>query len=687
MDQRSAFANQLLLPHQFYMAAAAGMPGAGHPSLLPSYYPLALSLASGHQSQRSHGPSSSATSLPSPPFSAALVGEGVVAPTPHYPSGAALASLLDNKYNHEYLESFSVAGGGAENGLYPGAAKMIKDVFFTDAMAGDMAFPPAAGTEEVSLQSIFDVERLSPPSSPSRFERDDCSSLFGYDLDTCSTVCGSPLAEDYGYDRKGSVGSMGDGSLGSPTEVSDTTSVCFFDGSRVMTPPLDESDPLSPFDMLPGSTPSETADGLLDEQPAKRRRLGPGFPSAAHLGGAFPIQTVSPYMLMHPLSSAATAVAASDEDSATASDEYGDDSGSSDESCDEYVPQVVAAVPGRRSVPAVAPKALPRLSRTVSAVVPSASPLAATKAAALVPRSATPEPRPAINGILPENLARTVTQARVTRRPTLYETMSNESIDWCRYCGTTEGINWRPGPWGKRTLCNKHGCDYKGYGFACKLPRLDLRAYARESIEQRDRPILQLFCTVCHDPQSYEGNVMVRCEGCPKAFHQHCVPVPISDEVAASTEPWFCDAGCPANCRAKRVVVELPRKRLPLMCSPKANAAAQALATDAPTTTSDSTPAQREASPSPARATSPRLTQRVTTDRRRRRSSGPAVTAAQLPPSPSPSVDDTDGACDGKSEKSECDTPTPTRTKPASRKRKLAGQAPALPAIPETTAA
>lgn len=36
---------------------------------------------------------------------------------------------------------------------------------------------------------------------------------------------------------------------------------------------------------------------------------------------------------------------------------------------------------------------------------------------------------------------------------TLYQYLTEQSIDWCRYCGTTEGVNWRPGPWGKRTLC------------------------------------------------------------------------------------------------------------------------------------------------------------------------------------------------------------------------------------------
>ncbi|ORY98961.1 hypothetical protein BCR43DRAFT_213175 [Syncephalastrum racemosum] len=43
--------------------------------------------------------------------------------------------------------------------------------------------------------------------------------------------------------------------------------------------------------------------------------------------------------------------------------------------------------------------------------------------------------------------------ARSTQQPTVYQNLTKSQIDWCRYCGTTEGVNWRPGPWGKRTLC------------------------------------------------------------------------------------------------------------------------------------------------------------------------------------------------------------------------------------------
>lgn len=159
---------------------------------------------------------------------------------------------------------------------------------------------------------------------------------------------------------------------------------------------------------------------------------------------------------------------------------------------------------------------------------------------------------------------------RSTAHPTIYQKLTKSNVDWCRYCGTTEGVNWRPGPWGKRTLCNKHGCDYKGYGFACKLPRLDLTAFANESIDERDRPILQDYCSTCQRKDSWKGNVLVRCEGCPKAFHQNCcVNTILDDTFVDSKEAYFCDNSCYENASRKKIVVELPRKRLPLMTCPK----------------------------------------------------------------------------------------------------------------------
>ncbi|ORX57645.1 hypothetical protein DM01DRAFT_1382150 [Hesseltinella vesiculosa] len=160
----------------------------------------------------------------------------------------------------------------------------------------------------------------------------------------------------------------------------------------------------------------------------------------------------------------------------------------------------------------------------------------------------------------------------------LYKHLLKQRVDWCRYCGTTEGVNWRPGPWGKRTLCNKHGCDYKGYGFACKLPRLDLTAFVHEHIDQRIRPVLQNFCTVCHGSTSWDDNLLVQCDGCPMAYHQHCRrQQDLADSFCASSEPFFCEGDvCRDNLKKKRVIVEFSRKRLPLMRTPKQQQAAAA---------------------------------------------------------------------------------------------------------------
>jgi hypothetical protein len=113
------------------------------------------------------------------------------------------------------------------------------------------------------------------------------------------------------------------------------------------------------------------------------------------------------------------------------------------------------------------------------------------------------------------------------------------------------------------------------------LPRLDLTAFTRESIDERERPVLQLYCSGCQRKDSWQGNVLVRCEGCPKAYHQKCCSSgELTDEFVASKEAWFCDASCCENTRRKRIVVELPRKRLPLMCAPKTNSSASSVSSE-----------------------------------------------------------------------------------------------------------
>ncbi|KAI8084048.1 uncharacterized protein B0P05DRAFT_535992 [Gilbertella persicaria] len=144
---------------------------------------------------------------------------------------------------------------------------------------------------------------------------------------------------------------------------------------------------------------------------------------------------------------------------------------------------------------------------------------------------------------------------------TVFERLTESGIDWCRYCGTTEGVNWRPGPWGKRTLCNKHGCDYKGYGLASRLPRLDLSAYTTEKLSDRRRPIVQQFCTVCQSPELSTKDKLIPCQGgCSRAYHQHCYHSTID-----LSSPWYCTDQCQKNKHNNLIAVDLPRKYLPLM--------------------------------------------------------------------------------------------------------------------------
>ncbi|KAJ2645167.1 hypothetical protein GGH99_008326 [Coemansia sp. RSA 1285] len=163
------------------------------------------------------------------------------------------------------------------------------------------------------------------------------------------------------------------------------------------------------------------------------------------------------------------------------------------------------------------------------------------------------------------------TAVRESLRPTIFEDLLNNGVDWCRYCGTTEGINWRPGPWGKRTLCNKHGCDYKGYGFASKMPRLNLKSFVDESLDERIRPVLQTYCQICQQDYSECDNVLIHCDGCHRAYHQCCHPDGVSDSEVRLDTRWYCEASCKDNARKRRIVVELPKCRLPFMCPSRHN--------------------------------------------------------------------------------------------------------------------
>ena len=45
---------------------------------------------------------------------------------------------------------------------------------------------------------------------------------------------------------------------------------------------------------------------------------------------------------------------------------------------------------------------------------------------------------------------------RLSHEPTIFQAFTQSNLDWCRYCGVTmltQTAAFRPGPWGKRTLC------------------------------------------------------------------------------------------------------------------------------------------------------------------------------------------------------------------------------------------
>ncbi|ORX81758.1 hypothetical protein BCR32DRAFT_279516 [Anaeromyces robustus] len=147
--------------------------------------------------------------------------------------------------------------------------------------------------------------------------------------------------------------------------------------------------------------------------------------------------------------------------------------------------------------------------------------------------------------------------------PTIFETFTKSNILWCYYCGITHTSSWRHGPWGKKSLCNKHGCDYKGYGFTVRQPRLDLSKFEKEP--KRIRPVIQEYCNVCFSNNSTRDNALVMCNGCYRAYHQNCCPDKISSDIVNSKEPYYCREECKHTRERKTIDTDLPRKNLPFM--------------------------------------------------------------------------------------------------------------------------
>lgn len=132
-------------------------------------------------------------------------------------------------------------------------------------------------------------------------------------------------------------------------------------------------------------------------------------------------------------------------------------------------------------------------------------------------------------------------------------------------------------------LNSKHGCDYKGYGLASRLPRLDLSSYRNENIEDRLRPVIQEFCSICQergklinmidikddsDDSDEDGDNkdnddlrLIPCDGgCSRAFHiRGCLQMNKENNQSKSFNNqqddhlWYCSHTCYENRKKKKV--------------------------------------------------------------------------------------------------------------------------------------
>lgn len=170
----------------------------------------------------------------------------------------------------------------------------------------------------------------------------------------------------------------------------------------------------------------------------------------------------------------------------------------------------------------------------------------------------------------------------------IYKSLSEKGVDWCRYCGVAgdTGTFWKLGPWGDRSLCHKHGCEFFGCGFArVTKNRLDLTKYYGEKREDRNRPIISEFCSICwnakkckeeevvgvgvgvgvsvlesveidnnhehkHEPldleheheHELEADELIQCHGCPLSYHKSCLKSQTN-----FIFPFYCSLNCENN--------------------------------------------------------------------------------------------------------------------------------------------
>ncbi len=138
----------------------------------------------------------------------------------------------------------------------------------------------------------------------------------------------------------------------------------------------------------------------------------------------------------------------------------------------------------------------------------------------------------------------------------IYEQLTLSDVDWCRYCGTTAGNSWRPGPWGPRSLCFRHGRDWSVH------KRLDLSEFENVTCD-RANPVLQDYCKVCWT----NGGIVRKCHGCANGYHAQCFLKRTNRSVASLlSKPWYCNSTCLKHFETGSLrVTHSTKDKLPLM--------------------------------------------------------------------------------------------------------------------------
>lgn len=201
-----------------------------------------------------------------------------------------------------------------------------------------------------------------------------------------------------------------------------------------------------------------------------------------------------------------------------------------------------------------------------------------TKVQALPPVPASPKK---IKAVFKSSLSDEPSVKRKCTIPTIYQSLIAKNEKWCRYCGTSKGIMWKDGPWGKNTLCCFHGKAYSNE--EPEGVRLNLSLFENEKAESRDKPIIQDYCFKCMQKRD-----LITCHGCPKAFHRSCLGIlsPSDDMTVSpilppenSDLPWFCSPTCKDNLKHGDVKVDLHKRRiLPFLSGrPRCKTAAEIL--------------------------------------------------------------------------------------------------------------